>query len=303
VLSARGPLGWEPPCSTIRTVDAAVFAAYSLREVMRQASVTKCTRCFLQACSLALGCFMVIGCTSAPSAGDKCELKTLDCKDEPPDKTYSCVQQAAWGKCREPWMAGYCTRSCGLCLRQGVACSRDKRSILVCEIDRWKTVQTCDDAARCTGGGSDSDRIRCESPGTKNAKWEPESLAAEGGSGKLSSMVEPGSPAPKTDHTKELDDLAAKDPAVARVLKVQREADKLRSQGRLAEGNQLETQGYEQILKDRTAADRLERWQNLRPFVYGLLGLFAVTFLSGWVSGRNARRQEARARDAGASKS
>ena len=37
------------------------------------------------------------------------------CDDAPPTSTYSCQQQAAWGKCGEAWMAGFCDFSCGRC--------------------------------------------------------------------------------------------------------------------------------------------------------------------------------------------
>ena len=37
------------------------------------------------------------------------------CCDDAPTSTYSCQQQAAWGKCGEAWMAGFCARSCGRC--------------------------------------------------------------------------------------------------------------------------------------------------------------------------------------------
>jgi hypothetical protein len=37
------------------------------------------------------------------------------CVDIPPDTTYTCAQQVGWGKCNEPWMDGYCKKSCGQC--------------------------------------------------------------------------------------------------------------------------------------------------------------------------------------------
>jgi hypothetical protein len=33
------------------------------------------------------------------------------CTDTPPDTRYTCAQQASWGKCGEPWMAGKCDAS------------------------------------------------------------------------------------------------------------------------------------------------------------------------------------------------
>lgn len=38
------------------------------------------------------------------------------CIDEPvPGDSYTCAEQAGWGKCDEPWMEGYCDLSCGRC--------------------------------------------------------------------------------------------------------------------------------------------------------------------------------------------
>lgn len=37
------------------------------------------------------------------------------CTNIPPDSTYTCAQQAGWGKCGESWMQGYCNQSCGRC--------------------------------------------------------------------------------------------------------------------------------------------------------------------------------------------
>ena len=37
------------------------------------------------------------------------------CCDDAPTSTYSCQQQAAWGKCGEAWMSGFCDFSCGRC--------------------------------------------------------------------------------------------------------------------------------------------------------------------------------------------
>ena len=48
-----------------------------------------------------------------PAPAPACEG---DCCDvSPPASTYSCEQQAAWGKCGEPWMSGFCDLSCGRC--------------------------------------------------------------------------------------------------------------------------------------------------------------------------------------------
>ena len=37
------------------------------------------------------------------------------CTDIAPDATYTCAQQAGWGKCNETWMVGKCDASCGRC--------------------------------------------------------------------------------------------------------------------------------------------------------------------------------------------
>jgi hypothetical protein len=41
------------------------------------------------------------------------------CDDVPPDSTFTCSQQKAWGKCGEPWMQGKCNKSCGHCSGSG----------------------------------------------------------------------------------------------------------------------------------------------------------------------------------------
>ena len=38
-----------------------------------------------------------------------------DCSDDPPPGSYTCAQQAGWGKCGFPFMHGYCCRSCHGC--------------------------------------------------------------------------------------------------------------------------------------------------------------------------------------------
>ena len=40
---------------------------------------------------------------------------TCSCSDIGPDQTYTCVQQASWGKCAEPFLKGFCCRSCHAC--------------------------------------------------------------------------------------------------------------------------------------------------------------------------------------------
>ena len=56
--------------------------------------------------------------TEAPSP----RAEEAGCGDvPPPPAAYTCQQQAAWGKCSAPWMAGYCDRSCGRCGGQAAA--------------------------------------------------------------------------------------------------------------------------------------------------------------------------------------
>ena len=50
---------------------------------------------------------------SDPAPAPACEGGC--CDGAPPASTYSCQQQAAWGKCGEAWMAGFCDFSCGRC--------------------------------------------------------------------------------------------------------------------------------------------------------------------------------------------
>ena len=37
------------------------------------------------------------------------------CVDVPPDSRFTCAQQRRWGKCGEPWMWGFCCKSCHGC--------------------------------------------------------------------------------------------------------------------------------------------------------------------------------------------
>jgi hypothetical protein len=37
------------------------------------------------------------------------------CSDTPPDSRYTCQQQADWGKCGEPFLQGFCNKTCGRC--------------------------------------------------------------------------------------------------------------------------------------------------------------------------------------------
>lgn len=40
---------------------------------------------------------------------------TCHCSDVAPSQDYTCAQQAGWGKCNEPFMKGFCCRSCHAC--------------------------------------------------------------------------------------------------------------------------------------------------------------------------------------------
>jgi len=40
---------------------------------------------------------------------------TCSCSDVAPDSTYTCAQQASWGKCSMPFLKGFCCRSCHDC--------------------------------------------------------------------------------------------------------------------------------------------------------------------------------------------
>jgi hypothetical protein len=39
----------------------------------------------------------------------------IECTDVPPDATFTCSEQAGWGKCGEAWMLNSCNASCGRC--------------------------------------------------------------------------------------------------------------------------------------------------------------------------------------------
>ncbi|HTV19086.1 MAG TPA: glycosyl hydrolase [Polyangiaceae bacterium] len=43
-----------------------------------------------------------------------------ECTDVAPDATFTCVEQAGWGKCGEAWMQDRCNASCGRCVPGGV---------------------------------------------------------------------------------------------------------------------------------------------------------------------------------------
>ena len=47
----------------------------------------------------------------------------MPCDDIAPDSTYTCEEQASWGKCDEPWMMGLCNKSCGRCDAQSGSCA------------------------------------------------------------------------------------------------------------------------------------------------------------------------------------
>ena len=54
-------------------------------------------------------------CTQKTGASKSPEPSTKTCTNNPPSQAHTCEQQAAWGKCGESWMSGYCNKSCGRC--------------------------------------------------------------------------------------------------------------------------------------------------------------------------------------------
>jgi hypothetical protein len=55
-----------------------------------------------------INCDPAFGGQSSSAAGGSCS-------DTPPNDQYSCAEQAAWDKCDQPFMQGYCNKSCGRC--------------------------------------------------------------------------------------------------------------------------------------------------------------------------------------------
>ncbi len=57
------------------------------------------------------------GCGGELAAGsDTSDVKeNKACTDIAPSDDYTCGEQVGWGKCGEPWMAGFCERSCNRC--------------------------------------------------------------------------------------------------------------------------------------------------------------------------------------------
>ena len=53
-------------------------------------------------------------CGGGSSSSNSSNSSTT-CSDNPPDSSYTCGQQAGWGKCGETWMVGYCCKSCFNC--------------------------------------------------------------------------------------------------------------------------------------------------------------------------------------------
>jgi lysophospholipase L1-like esterase len=54
------------------------------------------------------------GCVSRNQTSETSAVEA-QCTDQPPDQKYSCRDQAAWKKCSQPFMAGFCNKSCGRC--------------------------------------------------------------------------------------------------------------------------------------------------------------------------------------------
>lgn len=59
-------------------------------------------------------CNRTCGRCSPQEAGEPIPRPGI-CSDIPPDWRHSCRQQAQWGKCGEPFMRGFCQRSCRRC--------------------------------------------------------------------------------------------------------------------------------------------------------------------------------------------
>jgi len=49
------------------------------------------------------------------TVGGQVPPDTCSCSDVAPDTTYTCAQQASWGKCGQSFMKGHCCRSCFAC--------------------------------------------------------------------------------------------------------------------------------------------------------------------------------------------
>ncbi len=56
------------------------------------------------------------GLTPDPNVGPAPDESTQPpCTDVPPDSTFTCAQQKAWGQCEQAWMDGFCEKTCGKC--------------------------------------------------------------------------------------------------------------------------------------------------------------------------------------------
>jgi len=81
------------------------------------------------------------GGSSTLDAGESHGTGTVDgpsvtvCTDIPPDDLYSCVEQAGWGKCNEPWMVGFCDLSCGRCPEPNDGTGVDTVFDVNCEVE------------------------------------------------------------------------------------------------------------------------------------------------------------------------
>ena len=53
--------------------------------------------------------------------------KQAPCVDVPPDSRFTCAQQRHWGKCGEPWMRGFCCKSCHGCRDECTVRLRQRR--------------------------------------------------------------------------------------------------------------------------------------------------------------------------------
>jgi mannan endo-1,4-beta-mannosidase len=106
-------IGGYPPKDTCSCSDVAPDNQYTCEQ---QAGWGKCGQDFLKG-FCCRSCHACTGCSSPPPTPP---TPAPQCKDVPVPGTpaYTCAQQKSWGKCDvkvNPWMAGYCCKSCFNC--------------------------------------------------------------------------------------------------------------------------------------------------------------------------------------------
>jgi len=104
-------IGGTPPPDTCSCSDVAPSSDYTCAQ---QAGWGKCGEDYMKG-YCCRSCHACKGCAPPPTPPPP----TPGCTDTPPDPgTYTCAQEKSWGKCdvkANPWMAGYCCRSCFNC--------------------------------------------------------------------------------------------------------------------------------------------------------------------------------------------